>query len=92
MVAIPQPRNFGTDSEHQFEDPMKVLKFRKRLEALRWTKRLKVRELAQMAGIDRDRFEDIYEGTHAPAAADVIRMQRGLDIQFDPEEFEEYGL
>ena len=46
----------------------------------------------ELCGIDRDRFEDIYEGTHAPHPADVLRIQRGLEICFEPEDFEEYGI
>ena len=79
-----QPRNFG----YERESLMRLLKFRDKLDIYRRLKGLKVRDLAELTGIERDRMEDIYEGTHAPRAADVLRIMRGLQINFQPEDFE----
>lgn len=85
MAQDGQPRNFGYEENKL----MRLLKFRDKLDVYRQLKGLKVRDLAKLTGIERDRMEDIYEGTHAPKAADVLRIMRGLEIKFVPEDFEE---
>lgn len=85
MPAVSQPRNFGYGENTL----MRLLKFRDKLAVYRQMKGLKLRDLANLTGISIDRMEDIYEGTHAPHVADVLRIERGLEIKFAPEDFEE---
>jgi hypothetical protein len=88
VPEITQPRNFGTCEICS----MKVLRYRNFLSVYRRRKSLKYRDIAKLTGLSLERVEDIMEGTHVPGPADVLRIQRGLEIQFEPEDFEEYGL
>ena len=81
-----QRRNFGGI------DLMRVLKFLDKLALIRRMKGLKIGEFSKLCNLTPERMEDILEGTHAPCAADVLRIMRALDIRFDPEDFEEAGL
>ncbi len=78
-----QHRNFGE------RDYMRVLKFRDKLDLIRRMKGLKIGNFGKLCGLTPERMEDILEGTHAPCAADVLRIMRALEIRFEPEDFEE---
>lgn len=71
---------------------MRVLKFRDKLAIYRELRSLKIGEMAKLCGLKPERMEDILEGTHAPHPADVLRIMRGLDIKFEPGDFEQEGM
>lgn len=47
---------------------------------------------AKRSGLTHERFKDILSGQHSPNAADALRISYGLEIRFEPTDFEERGL
>jgi len=70
----------------------KILKYGGFLRELRRKKRWSIPQMAEKIGVSPERMEDLLAGEHEPKAGDTVRMERGLDIQFDPEDFESEGL
>lgn len=64
------------------------LKFAVKLDLYRRMKKLTISKLAEKVGVSADRMENILAGEHEPRGGDVVRIERGLDISFDPEDFE----
>lgn len=73
-----------------------ALKFSAKLDLLRRMKGWTVRQMAEKVWGEgtpnMDRMEYLLAGKHEPKAGDVIRIERRLDIRFDPEDFEGEGL
>ena len=70
--------------------PMKKpLKFAGKLNAYRQMKGLTIARLSAIVGVDADTMERLLAGQNAPNAANLTRITRGLDIMFEPDDFEE---
>lgn len=48
--------------------------------------------MAEKIGVTVDRMENLLSGKHEPKAADTVRMERGLEIQFEADDFESYDI
>ncbi len=70
----------------------KTLKYSGFLRELRRKKGWSIAQMAEKIGVSHDRMEYLLDGHHEPKAADAVRMERALEIQFDPDDFESEGL
>lgn len=68
---------------------MKTLKFASRLNDYRRLKGITIAELAEKVGVSANTLERLLTGHNAPSAATLKRIERGLEINFEPEDFEE---
>lgn len=64
------------------------LNFSVKLDLYRRMKKLTYSALAEKVGVSADRIENLLAGDHEPRAGDIIKIERRLDIYFDPEDFE----
>ena len=64
------------------------LNFGVKLDTFRRMKRLSISQLAEKVGVPHERMENLLAGEHEPRAGDIVRIERRLDIYFDPEDFE----
>lgn len=64
------------------------LNFAVKLDIYRRMKNLTISRLAEKVGVNPDRMEKILAGDHEPRGGDIVRIERSLDIVFDPEDFE----
>lgn len=71
------------------ECAMRSLKFSGKLQTFRAMKGWTIRQTAEKIGMDVDHFEYILTGRHEPLAGDIIKIERRLGVQFEPEDFEE---
>lgn len=65
------------------------LKFSGKLDVYRRLKSLTVAELARKCAVNPDTMERLVEGRNAPNAATLKRIERALEIEFEPEDFEQ---
>jgi transcriptional regulator with XRE-family HTH domain len=72
------------------EDSVKALKFAGKLEVYRRMKGLTIAELSAKVKVHPDTIERLLSGKNAPSAANLKRIELGLDIQFEPDDFEQY--
>lgn len=82
-----QPATFLCEAQ----EIMKALKFAGKLETFRRLKGLTVAALAANVGVDADTMERLLSGKNAPNALNLKKIERGLGIEFEPEDFEEYA-
>lgn len=68
---------------------MRTLKFAGKLDVYRRLKALTIVELAEKVRVPAATMERFLTGHNAPSAATLKRIERGLGIDFDPEDFEE---
>lgn len=87
MPTTRQPRRISSG----IEGVMRTLKFGGKLDLYRRMHRLSISQLAEKVGVKYERMEDLLEAKHQPRAADVIRIMNGLNIFFEPEDFEQEG-
>ena len=64
------------------------LNFRVKLDLYRRMKRMTISALAEKIGVPHDRMENLLAAEHEPRGGDVVRIERALDIYFEPEDFE----
>jgi transcriptional regulator with XRE-family HTH domain len=72
------------------EDPVKHLKFAGKLETYRQLKGLTIAALAEKVKISADTMERLLAGQNAPNAVNLKRIELALEINFSPEDFEQY--
>jgi len=65
-----------------------ALNFATKLDIYRRMKRLTIAGLAEKVGVTADRMEKLLSGDHEPRGGDVVRIERRLEIYFEPEDFE----
>lgn len=65
-----------------------TLKYAGFLNEFRRKKGWSIHHMAEKIGVTDERMENLLAGKHEPKAADTVRMERGLEIMFDPEDFE----
>lgn len=70
---------------------LKPLNFGEKLKLFRRMRKMSMAEAARKTGVTPERYEDIEEAMHEPRAGDILRIMRGLDIFFDPEDFDQEG-
>lgn len=64
------------------------LKFSGKLQLYRQMKGWTIRQLAEKVGLKADHLEYVLTGKHEPGAGDIVKIERRLGIQFEPEDFE----
>lgn len=64
------------------------LKFAEKLDHFRRLKSLTIARLSAITGVDSDTLERLLAGSNAPNAVNLKKIERALDINFDPEDFE----
>lgn len=74
------------------EELMRTLKFAGKLAVYRRLKNLTIAELSAKTQVHPDTMERLLSGKHAPNAKNLKLIENALDIQFEPEDFEESGL
>ena len=67
---------------------LKPLNFGRRLADYRRFQKWSMAKMALKIGVSVDRYEDLEMAMHEPRAGDIIRIERELEIFFDPEDFE----
>lgn len=67
---------------------MRTLKFSGKLDTFRRLKGWTIRQSAEKIGVTPDHLEYILSGKHEPLAGDIVKIERRLGIQFEPEDFE----
>jgi transcriptional regulator with XRE-family HTH domain len=90
MPEASLPADFFPDVVCRCCEKMKHLKFAAKLDTYRRLKGLTISALSAKAGVDADTMERLLAGRNAPNAANLKRIERSLDINFDPEDFEQY--
>lgn len=65
-----------------------ALKFSGKLQTFRMMKGWTIRQMAEKVGMTADHFEYVLTGKHEPLAGDIIKIERRLGVQFEPEDFE----
>ena len=68
---------------------MRYLKFAGKLDTYRRLHSLTIAQLSAKVGVNADTMERLLTGENAPNAANLKRIEKGLGIQFEPEDFEE---
>lgn len=68
---------------------MKPLNFGLRLREFRRLKKWSMAQMAAKIGVSVDRYEDLEEAMHEPRAGDIVKVERRLEVFFDPEDFEQ---
>lgn len=68
-----------------------TLRFAGKLDVFRRLKNLTIVELSEKVGVPAKTMERLLSGENAPSAANLKRIERGLEINFDPEDFEVAG-
>ena len=63
-------------------------KFAEKLNSFRQMKSLTIAALSAKVGVNADTMERLLTGQNAPSASNLKRIELGLDIQFQPEDFE----
>lgn len=66
----------------------RTLKFAEKLDSFRRMKNLTIANLSAIVGVDADTMERLLAGRNAPNAVNLVKIMRGLDIVFEPEDFE----
>lgn len=84
MPDVKQPSLFFCP-ECQVSRPFK---FAGKLDVFRRMKGLTIVALSAKVGVNPDTMERLLTGNNAPSAANLKRIELGLDIQFDPEDLE----
>ncbi len=64
------------------------LKFAGKLDDFRRMKGLTIARLSAIVGVDADTMERLLSGQNAPNAKNLIKIMRGLEVTFEPEDFE----
>lgn len=64
------------------------LQFGVKLDLYRRMKKLTIAQLAEKVGVSTDRMENLLAGDHEPRGGDVVRIERRLNVYFEPEDFE----
>lgn len=75
-----------------FGEGVMVLKYAAKLDMFRRMKGWKISQMAEKIRVTGDRMEALLSGQHEPKAGDIIKAERYLDIQFEPEDFNTEGL
>jgi transcriptional regulator with XRE-family HTH domain len=70
----------------------KSLKFAGKLDSYRRMKDLTIAQLSAKVKVDPDTMERLLAGRNAPNAINLLKIMRALEIVFEPEDFEEYGI
>lgn len=70
---------------------MKTLKFACKLDVFRRLKGLTIVAMARKCDVDEDTMERLLSGRNAPNASNLLKIMRGLEITFEPTDFEEEG-
>jgi transcriptional regulator with XRE-family HTH domain len=68
---------------------MRHLKFAVKLDCYRRLKGLTITGMAALVKVDADTMERLLAGKNAPNASNLKRIERALEINFEPEDFEE---
>ena len=79
-----QPESFSSPREC----PSMTLKFSARLNNFRRLKGWTICAMAEKIGMSADHLEYLLTGKHVPLALDIVKIERRLEIQFEPEDFE----
>jgi transcriptional regulator with XRE-family HTH domain len=67
----------------------RTLKFAEKLNSFRLMKNLTVAQMSAIVRVDPDTMERLLAGRNAPNAVNLVKIMRGLEIVFEPEDFEE---
>ncbi len=67
---------------------MNTLKFSGKLQTFRAMKGWTISQTAEKVGMTADHLEYLLTGKHEPLAGDIVKIERRLGVQFEPEDFE----